>query len=132
MVSIKQNISVGGTSAAVARLSSPPALLHSSQARGTNEAPPKPAIAIPKPAEIKFDAAEIRQNLKEAVGLLNEQVSSKKQGLGFRLEDSIDVPVVTVRNTQTGEVVRQIPNEVVIKVAQSIDGFKGLMLNQKA
>jgi flagellar protein FlaG len=66
------------------------------------------------------------------VGFLNEQVSSKNQGLGFRLEDSIDVPVVTVRNSQTGEVVRQIPNEVVIKVAQSIDGFKGLMLNKKA
>jgi uncharacterized FlaG/YvyC family protein len=39
---------------------------------------------------------------------------------------------VTVRNSQTGEVVRQIPNEVVIKVAQSIDDFKGLMLNKKA
>jgi flagellar protein FlaG len=86
---------------------------------------------MPKPSDIKFDAKELRQNLKEAVVLLNEQVSSKKQGLGFRLEDSIDVPVVTVRNTETGEVVRQIPNEVVIKVAQSIDGFKGLILNKR-
>jgi flagellar protein FlaG len=128
MVSITNNISGGGASAAVAaRLPSPPTSLPS-----LPTGPSKPVIALPKPADIKFDAKELRQNLKEAVGLLNAQVSSTKQGLGFRLEDSIDVPVVTVRNTETGEVVRQIPNEVVIKVAQSIDGFKGLMLNKKA
>lgn len=131
MVSITNTISGGGASAAAARLPSPPQALTATSASAT-EVPAKPAITMPKPANIKFDAAELRQNLKEAVGFLNEQVSSKKQGLGFRLEDSVDVPVVTVRNTETGEVVRQIPNEVVIKVAQSIDSFKGLMLNKKA
>lgn len=128
MVSTTNNISGGGANSAVAaRLPSPPSSLPSLPI-----GPSKPVIALPKPADIKFDAKELRQNLKEAVGLLNAQVSSTKQGLGFRLEDSIDVPVVTVRNTETGEIVRQIPNEVVIKVAQSIDGFKGLMLNEKA
>ncbi len=128
MVSSTNNISGGGAHTVVAtRLPSPPTTMNSN----TVEVPSKPVIAMPKPSDIKFDAKELRQNLKEAVGLLNEQVSSKKQGLGFRLEDSIDVPVVTVRNTETGEVVRQIPNEVVIKVAQSIDGFKGLILNKR-
>ena len=128
MVSSTNNISGGGANTVVAtRLPSPPTTMNSN----TVEVPSKPVIAMPKPSNIKFDAKELRQNLKEAVGLLNEQVSSKKQGLGFRLEDSIDVPVVTVRNTETGEVVRQIPNEVVIKVAQSIDGFKGLILNKR-
>ena len=127
MVSSTNNISGGGANTVVAtRLPSPP-----TPNSNTVEVPSKPVIAMPKPSDIKFDAKELRQNLKEAVGLLNEQVSSKKQGLGFRLEDSIDVPVVTVRNTETGEVVRQIPNEVVIKVAQSIDGFKGLILNKR-
>jgi len=42
------------------------------------------------------------------------------------------VPVVTVRNTVTGEVVRQIPNEVVIRVAENIDVVKkGLLHNSK-
>mgnify|MGYP000515281067 CR=1 FL=1 len=131
MVSITNNIPAGGAGVAAARLPPPPSS-NSGVHPTTAEVSAKSVIAIPKPADIKFDPAELRQNLKDAVGFLNEQVSSKKQGLGFRLEDSIDVPVVTVRNTETGEVVRQIPNEVVIKVAQSIDGFKGLMLNKKA
>jgi uncharacterized FlaG/YvyC family protein len=64
--------------------------------------------------------------------MLNQQVASHKNGLGFSINDSIDVPVVTVKNTVTGEVVRQIPNEVVIHVAQNIDTVqKGLLHNSK-
>jgi flagellar protein FlaG len=64
--------------------------------------------------------------------MLNEPVDSHKNGLGFSITDSIEVPVVTVKNTVTGEVVRQIPNEVVIRVAQNIDNVqKGLLHNSK-
>ncbi len=91
----------------------------------------KPKVVAPKHVDIKFDAAEQRQNLKDAVSMLNDQMSSTKRGLGFSYNESIDAPVVTVHNTTTGEVVRQIPNEVVIRVAQSIDSFKGLLHNKK-
>jgi uncharacterized FlaG/YvyC family protein len=37
--------------------------------------------------------------------------------------------VVIVRNTETGEVVRHIPTEVVVRLAHSIDDMKGLLLN---
>jgi uncharacterized FlaG/YvyC family protein len=39
--------------------------------------------------------------------------------------------VVTVTNQETGEVIRQIPNEVVIRMARSIDQTKGNLLNAK-
>jgi len=34
--------------------------------------------------------------------------------------------VIVVKKQDTGEVIRQIPNEVVIKVAHSLDKLKGL------
>jgi uncharacterized FlaG/YvyC family protein len=40
-------------------------------------------------------------------------------------------PVVTVTNQETGEVIRQIPNEVIIRMARSIDETKGNLLNAK-
>jgi flagellar protein FlaG len=40
--------------------------------------------------------------------------------------------VVTVRSAETGEVIRQIPNEVVVRVAHNIERVKGLLLNAKA
>jgi len=38
--------------------------------------------------------------------------------------------VVTVRKADTGEVIRQIPNDVVVRMAHSIDALKGLMLDK--
>ena len=40
-------------------------------------------------------------------------------------------PVVTVTNQQTGEVIRQIPNDVVNRIARSIDETRGNLLNAK-
>ena len=40
-------------------------------------------------------------------------------------------PVVVVRKEDTGEVIRQIPNPEVLKVAHSIDALKGLLMNKQ-
>jgi flagellar protein FlaG len=138
MASEISNIIARGAGAANSRMptSAPSNLLASAGTQSTENArvvamPDKPDLVAPKHVDIKFDADEQRQNLKDAVSLLNDQMSSTKRGLGFSYNDSIDAPVVTVHNTETGEVVRQIPNEVVIRVAQSIDSFKGLLHNKK-
>ena len=52
-------------------------------------------------------------------------------GLGFHIDDAVGGPVVTVRSAETGEVVRQIPNEVVVRVAHNIEKMKGLIFNSK-
>ena len=57
--------------------------------------------------------------------------SSTNRGLGFHMDEAVGGPVVTVRSSETGEVVRQIPNEVVVRVAHSIEKMKGLMFNSK-
>jgi flagellar protein FlaG len=64
-------------------------------------------------------------------GMLNQQLASSKRGLGFHIDEAVGGPVVTVRSSDTGEIVRQIPNEVVVRVAHSIEKMKGLMFNSK-
>lgn len=93
------------------------------------ETSPQPKVTAPKPIDIKFDPAEVRQSLQEAVNILNKQISEHNRGLGFSIDDSLETPVVTVRSTVTGEVVRQIPNETVVRVAHSIDSIKGMLIN---
>ena len=88
-----------------------------------------PKVSAPKPVAIQFDEARARQNLQAAVSALNDQMTATKTGLGFSLDKALNQPVVTVRNTATGEVVRQIPTEVVVRLAHSIDAMKGLLLN---
>lgn len=90
-----------------------------------------PKVSTPKPVDLQFDEAKSRQNLQEAVKALNEQMAASKTGLGFSVDKSLNAPVVTVRNTATGEVVRQIPTETVVRLAHSIDDMKGLLLNAR-
>jgi flagellar protein FlaG len=94
--------------------------------------PPKVQIEMPKPADIQYDAGKIKQSLQDAVRILNEQVSSKSQGLGFSYDESINRPVITVRNNETGQVVRQIPGEDVLRMAHNLDQLKGILYNEKA
>jgi len=132
MVSEISNIARGGAGVAAMRPSAPaPA---SSQAPGSTaiQIPETPKVLAPKPVAIKFDASEIRQNLQDAVSMLNQQMSSTKRGLGFQIDAAVGGPVVTVRSAETGEVIRQIPNEVVVRLAHNIEKVKGLLLNARA
>ena len=88
-----------------------------------------PKVSAPKPVALQFDEGKARQNLQAAVSALNDQMAATKTGLGFSVDKALDRPVVIVRNTETGEVVRQIPTEVVVRLAHSIDAMKGLLLN---
>jgi len=132
MVSEISNIARGGAGVAAARPSAPAST--SSQAPGSSaiQIPETPKVLAPKPVAIKFDASEVRQNLQEAVKMLNQQMVSTKRGLGFQVDEAVGGPVVTVRSAESGEVVRQIPNEVVVRVAHNIEKVKGLLFSAKA
>ena len=65
-----------------------------------------------------------------AVSMLNEQMSATKQGLGFSFDESKNMPVIRVRNLSTGEEVRQIPTEDVLRMAHKIDDLKGILYNK--
>lgn len=94
---------------------------------------PKPVdLHIPKPSDIKFDPVQAHKNLQDAVNLLNEQMSATKQGLGFSYDDSKNQAVIRVSNTTTGELIRQIPSEDVLRMAHHIDDLKGILYNKAA
>ena len=127
MASEIQNTIAAGAPGLASRIASPAAGLQTRA--NVVETPAQPKVTAPKPIDIKFDAAEVRQTLQEAVSILNKQLNEHNRGIGFSLDDSLEVPVVTVRSTTTGEVVRQIPNEAAVRVAHNIESIKGLLIN---
>jgi len=72
----------------------------------------------------------MRKNLQEAINRINEMVRDGGRGLNFSLDEKLGRPIVMVRNLESGEVIRQIPNEVVVKVAHSIEDLKGMLHNE--
>ena len=93
-------------------------------------APAKVEPNLPARPQIEYDAEEMRRNLQDAIKQLNEQVQKNQQNLAFRVDEAADRFVITVKNTHTGEVVRQIPDDVVLKIAHNINDLKGLLHNK--
>jgi len=93
-------------------------------------AEPVKTEAPPVQTEARPDPQEIRRQLQETTEQLNRQMAQSKRDLSFSVDDVADKIVVTVKNHQ-GEVVRQIPSEAALKVAQNLADVKGLMQDEK-
>jgi flagellar protein FlaG len=76
------------------------------------------------------DLQKLREQAQEAIDRLNEQVSKSQRQLGFSVEDKTDRVIVSVFNKQTGELVRQIPAEAVVRVGLSIEQLKGVLFDE--
>jgi flagellar protein FlaG len=94
--------------------------------------PERPKIEAPKPVEIKYDPNQARANLSSAISMLNEQMSATKRGLGFSYDQAKNSAVIKVTDLSSGDVVRQIPTEEVLKMAHHIDAMKGILYNKIA
>jgi len=89
-------------------------------------------LTPPPKSNIQYDRSALEKSLKDAIRLLNDQMSSQSQGLAFSYDDSTNTPVVTVRNLESGQVVRQIPSTDLIRLAHRLDELKGILYNAKA
>ena len=94
------------------------------------DAAPTPKVITPKPVNINFDPAKAHQDLQTAMKLLNEQMASTSRGLGFSYDSSKQSAVIKVTDLKSGEVVRQIPSEEVLRVAHKLDELKGMLFNK--
>lgn len=84
-----------------------------------------------KKAEIKVDPIELQKNLSQSIERLNQMMLQNGRNLSFSIDPSLEIPIITVKNEETGEVVRQIPTQAVVKVAHNFDALKGVLLNTK-
>ena len=109
----------------------PAAVATAQPTRAAEAAKPQP-VEAPKPApEAKADPRETRRAMEETSEQLNQQMQRNSRDLSFSVDDVANKIVLTVKNRE-GEVVRQIPNEVALRVAQNLDNVKGLMQDDKS
>lgn len=90
--------------------------------------PPMPPVGPLAPN----DAERVTQAFQEVVDQLNTQMQSRNRNLTFALDRRLNTAVVAVTDKNTGELVRQIPAESVLRVAHAIENLKGVLYNQMA
>jgi len=71
-------------------------------------------------------------DVSQAVRELNAAVKSLDSGLRFHIDEASNQVVVEVVNEATGEVLRQIPSEVSIRLAQTLGKAAGLLVDKRA
>jgi flagellar protein FlaG len=96
---------------------------------------PAPAPAVNKPAQGQTAGTQISQSeLQESVKRVTESLKSvTSNNLEFSIDDTTGQTVVKVVDSSTKELIRQIPSEEMLAIAQALDGeIKGLLVSNKA
>ncbi|PWK40646.1 flagellar protein FlaG [Pseudomonas sp. B21-040] len=95
----------------------------------------KPRAEPAKVVDVKGarQTAQTEQDkLKMAVQEIEKFVQSVKRNLEFSIDEPSGQVVVKVIASESGEVVRQIPNEEVLKLANSLNDASSLLFSAKA
>jgi flagellar protein FlaG len=77
-------------------------------------------------------AAPKEKDVKEAVKDIQDFVSTVTTDLRFTVDKETGRTVVTVVDSETQQVVRQIPTEDIMKIARNIDRMQGLLFSGRA
>ncbi len=72
--------------------------------------------------------------VRQAVQSLNKAVQTASSNLKFTIDEGTQEPIVRVVDTETGQLIRQIPSKEALAIANSIDDFlsRGALLTQQA
>ena len=116
----------------------------SSLAKGQPTTRSVPERTAPKiePEKLKMQAdnikvatlSELNENhadFKKAVRAVNEALEKIPTTLAFQVDESSKRFVVNVADISTGELIRQIPGDAVLRIARQLESLKGIIFDDK-
>ncbi|WP_248751085.1 flagellar protein FlaG [Pseudomonas sp. MWU15-20650] len=99
---------------------------------------PAPVSADPQRAKVDPTVAAVQtkqdskpSDLEQAVTDIRNFVQAAQRNLEFSIDDSTHQVVVKVIATESGEVIRQIPSETALKLAQSLHDASSVLFDAK-
>ncbi|MGQ7818037.1 flagellar protein FlaG [Metapseudomonas furukawaii] len=88
--------------------------------------------AVGEQARPKSESEEDREPIAAAASSIQEFVQSIRRNLNFDVDDSSGRVVVQVTDSESGEVIRQIPSEDALKLAESLSEMRSLLFKAEA
>lgn len=96
---------------------------------------PERHVAAASGQVLPSDQAEGRasvQQVESAVSKISDFVQNFQRDLQFSVDKDSDRLVVKVVDSETQEVIRQIPSEEMLRIARSLDSSESLILREQA
>ena len=71
----------------------------------------------------------VREKLDEISELLNFEMKARSTNLSFRVDEPTNRVVVKVIDKDSGNVIREVPSEAILKVSKNIEALKGILFD---
>lgn len=91
-----------------------------------------PSSPAPSPAPVATTGAQRDVQVKEAVHRINQTIQAMTSNVAFAMDAETGISTVSVIDSVTKEVIRQMPSDEVLAVARALDKLQGLIIQQKA
>jgi len=78
------------------------------------------------------DNEQIPEKLTQVASELSDMMSMMRKGLAFKVDENSGQAVVTVLDRDTGDVIRQMPSEEALKLAEKLSEVTGLLMKTEA
>jgi flagellar protein FlaG len=91
---------------------------------------PKPVPAAPK-IDINREPIISSKELEAKISELNEAMVSRNKAVLFSTDPQTGKDIVRITNSNTGELIRQMPSVEALKAMQNIDQMMGLIFNKR-
>lgn len=83
-------------------------------------------------AEAENDAGVMREQVEAAVATIQDYVQSVRRDINFSLEEGSGRVVVKVTDAGSGDVIRQIPSEEALQLAENLSEVRSLLFKAEA
>lgn len=105
-----------------------PAVKAPSGARGVEAA----KDAVKETAAVEKTVVYDQEDLHRALDKINEKVQQVMREIKFSVDEKSDRVVIKVIDQSTKEIIREIPPEAVIDMAEQLDRAQGVLIKEKA
>ncbi len=96
------------------------------------EAVAKVAATVIKPSNVDATSQPTRDVVAKAAAELQNFVQSMGRNLSFSVDETTGYHVVRVVNPSTGELVRQLPSEELLKISRDFQRLNNALVSQTA
>jgi flagellar protein FlaG len=90
------------------------------------------ASTVIKPSNVDASSQPTREVVAKAAAEIQQFVQSMGRNLSFSVDETTGYNVVRVVNPSTGELVRQLPSEELLKIARDFQRLNNVLVSQKA
>jgi len=90
------------------------------------------ANTVIKPSNVDATSQPTREVVAKAAADIQQFVQSMGRNLSFSVDEVSGYHVVRVVNPNTGELVRQLPSEELLKIARDFERLNNVLVSQRA